>query len=289
MDETARIIAELTKQTQSFLVANVMSVNSRTNTVSVNIRGENFALRCSRAYLDRTEGDQVLVLVQPGQMIVLGPVGSAYPVPSTGAETISDLSPPSGVGWQEIVTGSIWVRQLVAGTAIEKWFKRLGPYTPPPPSPSSPAVLVRNAERSETYVGGSLTPYGYATQGDAGDGLRTGVFIFGSGAWAPLSGMTIQRTRLTIQRRSALHQPTSPVPVHMWLHDAAEISASTPTLIGPEYVINLSLGQEWTGNVPEDWGAKLESGIAEGIALFTTNPNETAEAETELTVYVDYS
>jgi hypothetical protein len=287
--DLASLIADLTRSAGSSLVGTVDSVNSD-GTLSVTVRGATLPLAASRSYLDRNEGDTVLVTVRAGELIAEGTVGQPYTVPVAPAETISDLSAPSGVGWQEIVTGQFWVRQLDSGGLIEKWYKRVAAYVPPAPTPSTPATLTLTAVAADTYRSGSGLARGYAEQGDySGNGLQTGVWVFGTGAWAPLSGKTIQAVRVRIQRRSERHGSYGSTLTHLWLHGAAIMPQSTPTLIGPEHVVSLSLGQEWTGNVPTTWGSLLQAGTAQGVAMSTSVASENVEAYPTLTVYVDYT
>jgi hypothetical protein len=287
--DLASLISDLTRSGASSLVGTVDSVNSD-GTVSVWVRGASLPLAASRSYLLRAAGDTVLVTVRAGELIVEGTVGSPYTVPALPAETISDLSAPSGVGWQEIVTGQVWVRQLVDGGPIEKWYKRIAAYVPPAPTPSTPATLALTAVGCDTYRGGTGLGRGYAEQGDySGNGLQTGVWVFGTGAWAPLSGKTIQTVRARIQRRSTPHGSYGSTLTHLWLHGAAIMPQSTPSLIGPEHVISLALGQEWTGNVPIPWGTALQSGAAQGVAISTSVAAENVEAYAALTLYVDYT
>jgi hypothetical protein len=274
----------------STLVSTVRSVNYQSNTVTVAIRGVEYALDCRRSYLNRAVGDQVLVTVRPGQMIVDGPVGAPYSdtAASAGPETISDLSPPGSVGWQEIVTGQVWVRQLLAGGPVEKWYKRLTAYTPPPPTVTTPATLTLTAKAADTYQNDVGQGWGLPEQGDdTGLGMLTGIWVFGGGAWVPLAGKTIVGTRVRIRRTN--HGPATPQPAHLWLHWAYEMPQSTPELFGPELIVGpLSRGQEWTGGAPFQWGTLFQAETALGVGMFTTNPAETVQAYADLTVFVDY-
>jgi hypothetical protein len=290
-DDLAKTIAAARRDDERrvTVAATVTSVNSD-GTVNALVDGTPYALPARRSYLVRKVGDQVLVTVRAGEMIVDGPTGVPFQIPTLGGQTISDLSAPSGVGWQEIVSGQYWVRQLNAGDPIEQWYKRVAAYVPPAPTVDVPATLTRTAIGCDTYRGGAGLGRGYAEQGDySGNGLQTGVWVFGAGAWSPLSGKTERACRVRIKRRAEPHGQYGPTLTRMWLHTAVTMPGATPGMLNPGHNISLSLGQEWTGNVPLAWATAFRTGTAAGIAISTQNASENVEAYADLTVYIDYT
>jgi hypothetical protein len=104
-----------------------------------------------------------------------------------------------------------------------------------------------------------------------------------------LSGKTEQACRVRIKRRTEPHGQYGATLTRMWLHTAATMPGSTPGMLNPGHNISLSLGQEWTGNVPLAWATAFRTGTAAGIAISTQYASENVEAYADLTVYVDYT
>jgi hypothetical protein len=270
----------------------VVAAVNQDGTVNVLVGGAYIPnLQALDSYLVRAVEDIVLIRQRDAQMIVLGRTGPEITIPTTMDMTVSDSSAPAGAGWQEIVSGQVWAKPGPPGSL---WMKNYVPYVPPPPTSVDPAILSKGAIEADTYRGGSRQFRSYGEQGDySGLGLQTGVWTFGTGAWAALSGKTIDAFKVQVTRRSEGHGFTwGPVDIVFRMHNDANMQLSTPTMLGTPYRPgSLGLGSSAPGDgfiLPNEWAGWLRDGTAAGIAIYSDDARLNLEAYAGLTLNVAY-
>lgn len=220
------------------------------------------------SYLERAVNDRVLVRVRNAQLLVVGRSGPPIEIPTAMNMTLSDSSAPSGEGWREIVSGQVWAKPGPPGAL---WMKHYVPYVPPPPTSTDPAVLSVGPYDVDTYRGGVRMYRGYAEQGDwSGHGLQTGVWVFPTNWWVPLTGKTIDGVYVDVGRRAAGHGFTyGPVEFTLWIHDAeGALPDATPGRSFNYAPGSLGLGQVAQFTLPRQWGESFrDDPSCMGIAI----------------------
>lgn len=252
-------------------LAAVTAVNGD-GTVTIDIGGTVIPSQSAlSSYAVREVGDQVLVRARSGEYVALGEIGKPMAIPAAVTVTVSDTAPPTGQGWEEVVTGQLWLKGSGA-----VWGKRV--VAAPPPVG---VTVVRDAIATVTYRGGILSQERVAEQGDyTTRGLQTGLMTLGADAWSGLAGRSAVSGTLTLHRDASRHGFTyGPVPATVYRCLADIPPGSPPSYTQPGRGMSLSLNQ--TGTIPLDpaWCQAFCDGTATGLVLWTANARENIQID----------
>lgn len=278
-----RIVTRRIRESAS-RIATVQSVNDADGTVNLDIGGGVIVPGCPAmaGYSPRAAGDLVAVRGRLGALVVEDKVGGPASLAGVPQVHVDDAAPPSGSGYEAIVTDQLWVR-TTAGYA-ELWCKRV---TAAPPATS--ATLTVTAVDANTYRNGVMRDNspGVAEQGDGGNpgyptGLQTGVYLFAANAFTALSGKTVTAATVTLHRVNRTHGYTDGrVPTTVWrCATGGTFPAATPTLDGDGTAGgSLAKNETRTTSLPAWFAQSFADGTADSLALYSEQITENVETD----------
>lgn len=252
--------------------ATVSSVNTD-GTINLDLGDGNIAPSqpAAASYSPRVVGDIVLAINRGGELFVVGKVGGPTDLSGGTDITIDNGAPPAGQGWEEVVSGQLWLKPKAI------WGKRVTTYTPP----AGVGTLIVTANRLTTYRGGVQTQTDVAEQGDySGLGLQTGLATFGSGAFSVLSGKTCGQGTLQVHRSASPHGFSwSKQTFTAYRALATDPPMTTPTLIDGSYQGSAALNEDTFIAVDASWCQAFADGTASAVAFFSSLRTDNVEID----------
>ena len=268
-DDLARFVRqEIDAQTDPFQLLVVDSVQANG---TVNLKWGTDVLTgipCNQSYVNRKDGDVVLVIRHSGGWRVIDKIGDEHrieypPIPSLAFGP----NQPPGSAWVEAQT--VWVQDgaIYVQTGV-------GPGLPGDPIDAQSASKQIPVTVSPTATAGYIAGQRNGTeprQGAWGDYPEpwTGAWFYGTEIATACAGKTVATMSIQLSRSAEPHGTLSKATPRLRTHNEPTLTTTTPQTDNPWAGPGLGIGSEEWATIPDETTQALAVGNIAGIAVAT--------------------